>query len=123
MKETIQSIIEFESKKYEGAEFSLVLDIFQNSVENYKVATKRKKLEYVAKTFINACLVASMDALTGAQAFEVFNNLATDLETDKDTLERKINKLMKMERSEYEKNRDNRTWLNLIRLCFRKAGI
>lgn len=123
MKETIQSIIEFESKKYEGAEFSLVLDIFQNSVENYKVATKRKKLEYVAKTFINACLVASMDALTGAQAFEVFNNLATDLETDKDTLERKINKLMKMERSEYEKNRDNRTWLNLIRLCFRKASI
>jgi hypothetical protein len=123
MKETIQSIIEFESKKYEGAEFSLVLDIFQNSVENYKVATKRKKLEYVAKTFINACLVASMDALTGAQAFEVFNNLATDLETDKDTLERKINKLMKTERSEYEKNRDNRTWLNLIRLCFRKASI
>lgn len=123
MKETIQSIIEFESKKYEGAEFSLVLDIFQNSVENYKVATKRKKLEYVAKTFINACLVASMDALTGAQAFEVFNNLATDLETDKDTLERKINKLMKKERSEYEKNRDNRTWLNLIRLCFRKASI
>lgn len=123
MKETIQSIIEFESKKYEGAEFSLVLDIFQNSVENYKVATKRKKLEYVAKTFINACLVASMDALTGAQAFEVFNNLATDLETDKDTLERKINKLMKKERSEYEKNRGNRTWLNLIRMCFRKASI
>lgn len=123
MKETIQSIIEFESKKYEGAEFSLVLDIFQNSVENYKVATKRKKLEYVAKTFINACLVASMDALTGAQAFEVFNNLATDLETDKDTLEKKINKLMKTERSEYEKNRGNRTWLNLIRMCFRKASI
>ena len=123
MKETIQSIIEFESKKYEGIEFSLALDIFQQSVENYKVATKRKKLEYVAKTFINACLVASMDALTGAQAFEVFNNLATDLETDKDTLERKINKLMKMERSEYEKNRDTRTWLNLIRLCFRKASI
>lgn len=123
MKETIQSIIEFESKKYEGAEFSLVLDIFQNSVENYKVATKRKKLEYVAKTFINACLVASMDALTGAQAFEVFNNLATDLETDKDTIERKINKLMKKERSEYEKNRGNRTWLNLIRMCFRKASI
>lgn len=123
MKETIQSIIEFESKKYEGAEFSLVLDIFQNSVENYKVATKRKKLEYVAKTFINACLVASMDALTGAQAFEVFNNLATDLETDKDTLEKKINKLMKTERSEYEKNRGNRTWLNLIRMCFRKTSI
>ena len=123
MKETIQSIIEFESKKYEGIEFSLALDIFQQSVENYKVATKRKKLEYVAKTFINACLVASMDALTGAQAFEVFNNLATDLETDKDTLERKINKLMKMERSEYEKNRCNRTWLNLIRMCFRKANI
>lgn len=123
MKETIQSIIEFESKKYEGAEFSLVLDIFQNSVENYKVATKRKKLEYVAKTFINACLVASMDALTGAQAFEIFNNLATDLETDKDTLEKKINKLMKTERSEYDKNRGNRTWLNLIRMCFRKASI
>lgn len=123
MKETIQSIIEFESKKYEGAEFSLVLDLFQNSVENYKVATKRKKLEYVAKTFINACLVASMDALTGAQAFEVFNNLATDLETDKDTLEKKINKIMKKERSEYEKNRDNRTWLNLIRMCFRKTSI
>jgi hypothetical protein len=123
MKETIQSIIEFESKKYEGAEFSLALDILQNSVENYKVATKRKKLEYVAKTFINACLVASMDALTGAQAFEVFNNLATDLETDKDTIEKKINKIMKKERSEYEKNRDNRTWLNLIRLCFRKASI
>ncbi len=123
MKETIQSIIEFESKKYEGAEFSLVLDLFQNSVENYKVATKKKKLEYVAKTFINACLVASMDALTGAQAFEVFNNLATDLETDKDTLEKKINKIMKKERSEYEKNRDNRTWLNLIRMCFRKASI
>jgi len=123
MKETIQSIIEFESKKYEGAEFSLVLDLFQNSVENYKVATKRKKLEYVAKTFINACLVASMDALTGAQAFEVFNNLATDLETDKDTIEKKINKIMKKERSEYDKNRGNRTWFNLIRLCHRKASI
>lgn len=116
-------IMSFYAQKYPDMTFEIALDFFENSVENYKVATKRKKLEYVAKTFINACLVASMDALTGAQAFEVFNNLATDLETDKDTLERKINKLMKMERSEYEKNRDNRTWLNLIRMCFRKASI
>lgn len=117
--ETIQSIIEFETQKYQGIEFSLALDIFQDSVENYKRATKRQKLSCVAKAFINACLVLSIDYLTGSQALEVVNNLSTDLETDKETLEKAINKQMKKERKDYEKNQHNRTWLGLIRMCKR----
>lgn len=122
MRETIQSIMEFQSKKYQDIEFSLALDIFQESVENYKRATKRQKLDCVAKVFINACLVMSVEYLTGAQAMEVFNNIATDYGADKDTLELRINKLIKKQRKEYEKNNDNRTWLNLIRMCKRTSN-
>lgn len=119
MKETIQSIIDFETCKYQGIEFSLALDLFTESVENYKRATRRQKLSCVAKAFINACLVLSMDYLTGAQALEVVNNLSTDLETDKEVLEKAINKQMRKERKDYEKNQHNRTWLGLIRMCKR----
>lgn len=121
MSETIQTIISFQLKKYHGVTPEKVLDIFTESVENYKRAPKRQKLKCAAQAFIDACLVLGNDYLTGAQALEVFNNLATDLETDKDSLTRQINKLMKQLRKEYEKNSGNRTWLNLIRVCFRKT--
>lgn len=119
MRETIQSIMEFQSKKYQDIEFSLALDIFQESVENYKRAPKRQKLDCVAKVFINACLVMSVEYLTGAQAMEVFNNIATDYGADKDTLELRINKLITKQRKEYERNCHNRVWLGIVRMCKR----
>ena len=114
--ETIISIIDFQTKKYQGIDFSTALDIFCDSVEQYKHSIKRKKLECVAKVFMNACLVASLDNLTGAQCFEVFNNLATDLETDKEVLENAINKLVRKEKKDYERNKNNSLWTSLMRM-------
>lgn len=114
--ETIISIIEFQSRKYHGIGFSEALDIFCDSVEQYKHSIKRKRLECVAKVFMNACLVAGIDNLSGAQCFEVFNNLCTDMETDKETLEKAINKLVRKEKKDYERNKDNCLWTSLVRM-------
>ncbi len=123
MSETINTIIEFESKKYKDVDFSTALDIFTESVEQCKQAKKRKKLDCAAMAFVHACLVLNICYLTGAQALEVVNNLFTDLGTDKNTLEKAINKIMKKERKEYEKNHTNRTWLGLIRVRKRKTRL
>ena len=104
MTETIISIIDFEVRKHQGIEFHKALDLFQESVENYKTAPQRKKLECGAQTFISACIVAAVEPLTGAQAFEVFNNVATDYGADKEILEKAINNLMQKERKDYEKD-------------------
>lgn len=66
------------------------IDIFADSVENYKKANKKERLYWVAKSFIDAFLVMKCDFLTGAQALEVANNLATDFGADKDIINRKI---------------------------------
>ena len=93
-KRNIIDIIKWEKKQHPNITLKKALDIFSETVENYKNATKRKRLNYVAKCFLDACLIASLEPLTGSQAFEVFNNIATDFDTDKDTVERKINKII-----------------------------
>lgn len=102
--ETIETIMAFELKKYNDISFHKALDLFQESVENYKRATKRQKLKYVAQVFIKACIVMNIEYLTGAQCMEIFNNVATDYGADKDIIEKEINKEMKKERKEYEKS-------------------
>lgn len=97
-KNDIYTIMEWLVKQSPTISFTESLDIFADSVENYKKAKKRQKLNCVAQAFIDACRVMAMDLLTGAQALEVFNNLATDLGTDKDTLENAINKLIRKQR-------------------------
>lgn len=98
MKETIESIIGLQLTQHEDIDFSKALDIFTDSVENYKRSTKRQRLNCVALVFINACLIMGIDYLTGAQAMEVFNNIATDYGADKDVLEKRINKIIKKQR-------------------------
>ena len=85
-----------ESQKYLHPDITLeeAIDIFTETVENYKNAKRREKLKWVAQAFIDACLVMSVDYLTGVQCGEIANNLATDLDTDKEKVERKINKLI-----------------------------
>lgn len=106
--ESILGIIEFYNKTNR---FNLekTIDLFADSVENYKKAkTRPQKLKFVALSFINACRVASVETLTGAQCFEVFNNLATDFNATKPTVERAINKIMRKEREAYENNNSDK---------------
>ena len=99
-KETVLSIIEYHQKNHTGITLMEALDIFTECVESYKNATKRKKLDWVAESFIAACLIAWCEPITGAQAFEIFNNLATDLETNKVAIEKAVNKIMAKKRKQ-----------------------
>lgn len=100
------------------------LDIFLDSVENYKKAPKKDKLKHIAESYINALMVMKIDFLTGAQAFEVANNLATDFETNKDIIEKEIIKLIiKERRKKHEKTFIYRFYSIFVRLCKRKARI
>lgn len=71
------------------------LDIFSDAVENYKQCAYKDKLYYVALSFILAANVTRIDFLTGAQAFEVADNVATDFGADKIRVQNQINKIMK----------------------------
>lgn len=102
--ETIETIMAFELKKYNDIDFHKALDLFTESVEKYKRASKRQKLSCVAQVFIKACLVLGVEYLTGAQCMEVFNNIATDYGADKPDIEKQINKELQKERKEYEKS-------------------
>jgi len=102
--ESLETILYFEMYKYQGIAREKAIDIFVDSVENYKKATKRKKLYWIAKTFIASCLIMGIDYLTGAQCMEVFNNLCTDFGADKPTVAKEIDKVMKKERKQNEKN-------------------
>lgn len=70
------------------------LDIFSDAVENYKHCTYKEKLYYVALSFILAANITRIDFLTGAQAFEVADNVATDFGADKIRVQNQINKIM-----------------------------
>lgn len=70
------------------------LDIFSDTVENYKHCRYKEKLDYVARCFITAANMQRIDFLTGSQAFEVANNVATDFGADKVRVQNRINKIM-----------------------------
>lgn len=96
--QTIYTVIDIIKSKYHDITLKKAIDIFTDTVENYKKSKKKQKLKWVAQAFIDSCLVMSVDYLTGIQCGEIANNLATDLGTNKDTVERKIDKLIKKER-------------------------
>lgn len=83
--------------------FHKALDIFSNAVENYKNCDYKDKLYYVALCFITAANMMRLDFLTGSQAFEVANNVATDFGADKVRVQNQINKIMQDKEREYGK--------------------
>lgn len=90
----IIQILELQDKLHPRLWPTYALDIFLKTVEKYKKARKKNKLKYIAQAFLDACIVLNRDYLMGAQAFEVFNNLATDYGANKDDIEKEINKLL-----------------------------
>ena len=81
------------------------IDLFADSVESYKNCDYKLKLFYVANTFILAVNIARIEFLTGSQAFEVANNLATDFGADKIRVQNQINKIMKENERKYNDKR------------------
>lgn len=71
------------------------LDIFADTVENYKNCSPKDKLYYDSLSFITAINIMRIDFLTGAQAFEVANNVATDFGASKVQVQAQIDKVMK----------------------------
>lgn len=117
--ETLEKVIKFNKNK--SLTRKKAIDLFTYSVENYKKAQQKDKLFWVAQTFINSYLVMKCDFLTGAQAFEVANNLATDFGADKDTLNKQIVKNLSKERGKNEKNLIISIFNRLICLCKRRG--
>lgn len=71
------------------------LDIFADTVENYKSCFPKDKLYYDSLSFITAINIMRIDFLTGTQAFEVANNVATDFGASKVQVQAQIDKIMK----------------------------
>ncbi len=87
--------------------FTKALDIFGDAVESYKDCPYKEKLHYVALSFILAANISRIDFLTGAQAFEVANNVATDFGADKVRVQNEINKIMHKMEGRYDDKRFN----------------
>lgn len=71
------------------------LDIFADTVENYKNCSPKDKLYYDSLSFITAINIVRVDFLTGSQALEVANNVATDFGASKVQVQAQIDKIMK----------------------------
>lgn len=71
------------------------MDIFADTVENYKNCSPKDKLYYDSLSFITALNIMRVDFLTGAQALEVANNVATDFGASKIQVQAQIDKIMK----------------------------
>lgn len=71
------------------------MDVFADTVENYKNCSTKDKLYYDSLSFITAINIMRIDFLTGAQALEVANNVATDFGASKVQVQAQIDKIMK----------------------------
>lgn len=103
----LEQIITFWGRTCPKMPLSKTIDIFADSVENYKDCNYSQKLYFVANTFILAANVMRVDFLTGSQAMEVANNLATDFGADKTKVQNQINKIMKENERKYNVKRFN----------------
>ena len=100
----IEDIICWFIKNYPNMTRKKAIDLFADAVENYKNCDYKSKLEYEALSFIYAANICRIDFLTGSQAFEVANNVATDFGADKKKVQNRINDIMKnSERGKYDK--------------------
>lgn len=116
-------IMRFYHKKYKHLTLKQALDLFCCIVETYKGSKNSKeKLHCTADAFLISCIIADKDFLTGAQSFEVANNLATDLGTNKDLIMKEIKKTIKKERMSYEKTRCFSILYRFVQLCKRIFG-
>ena len=92
---SLEQIVRWWSAAYPKMTLKKSMDIFADTVENYKNCSPKDKLYYDSLSFITALNIMRIDFLTGAQALEVANNVATDFGASKIQVQAQIDKIMK----------------------------
>lgn len=104
---SLEQIVRWWSAAYPKMTLKKSIDIFADSVEGYKNCDYSKKLYYVADSFILATNISRIEFLTGCQAMEVANNLATDFGASKNQVQAQVDKIMKELEGKYDEQKLN----------------
>ena len=102
---SLEQIVRWWSAAYPKMTLKKSIDIFADAVEEYKNCHHSRKLYCVANSFILATNISRIEFLTGCQAMEVANNLATDFGASKNQVQTQVDKIMKEMEDKYDKQR------------------